>query len=189
MELDPSSQHESALTLCRHLGLGKRYSEMDEMLAKLDVAHSRRSGPVRMLHLRLALWEGRTDALEALSRVQVGTSIREASLGLLTGYALKRVTADELEASVGRATRSVNKRFTCLVQQYIADLHGFRGDWDRCLRELRLAVGRGLTDVDWLDRSPCLVGAREAKEWEELRREVDARAALVRLPSATSTLL
>lgn len=189
MELDPSSEQEGALTLCRHLALGHRYDELEEMMGKLRITHTGISPPVRMMEIRVALWRRHTDVLERLAREPGGSTLRDGAPRLLAGYAAGQLSLEEFEAAIGPIAQVANKRFVCLVHQYAADLFGFRGEKELCLRELGLGAAHGLADVDWLDRSPCLGLVRDAPEWRALRVTVDGRAAAARVPRATSTLL
>ena len=99
---------------------------------------------------------------------------------MLTAVATGEVAPSLVAEMEGRSRAATTPRGVGLFAQICAELHAFAHDYERSLELMRRASAANAFDIVWLERCPLFGPVRLLPGYEEVRAEIESRAAKIR---------
>lgn len=169
--------------LARADGLEGRWGEAKRQIDLLERSEGQRLGrPFGML--RLALWSGEAEWIRQAAsdlEARLESGVFDPGLCRATVAAVRGDWGAARETCIAKGLLEphASQRRSAFYAQVLCDLASAAGDVDVALRGLERAVGQGLFDVHWYEKSPSLRALRADPRSRELHATLRERAARI----------
>jgi serine/threonine-protein kinase len=131
------------------------------------------------VRFRLLLWSrdsAQAKILAARTDVQYPPFIVPLMNALVTGEFDPAAVADVEARAIGAST----PRAAGLFSQIAAEIHAFARNYGRSFEFMRRAADASVFDIVWLERCPLFEPVRKMPGYEEIRAQIESRAAKIR---------